>query len=81
MATNPLAGARDPASVARELNAQIFVLEARLDDESFLSRNPERHLIGLMCECGCMEIVTSTRARYEKNGGAWLEGHEPRARP
>jgi hypothetical protein len=59
------------------VNAHILALEARLDDESFLARDPNRYLIGLCCECGCMGIVTSTRSEYEDNNGAWLEGHGP----
>lgn len=65
----------DAAALAREVNSHILALETRLDDESFLARDPGRHLIGLLCECGCMGIVAATRVRYEENGGAWLKGH------
>jgi hypothetical protein len=58
------------------VNAQILALEARLDDESFLARDPRRYRIGLFCECGCMGLVASTRVQYEENGGAWLPGHK-----
>jgi hypothetical protein len=58
------------------VNGQILALEARLDDESFLARDPDRYLIGFFCECGCMGIVSSTRVEYEENGGALLEGHK-----
>jgi len=58
------------------VNAHILSLEVRLDDESFLARDPNRHLIGFLCECGCMGVAASTRAEYEERGGAWLEGHE-----
>jgi len=65
----------DKPALAREVNAHILALEARLEDEAFLARDPTRHLIGFFCECGCMTIVAATRAEYEKRGGAWLEGH------
>lgn len=68
---------RDKPNLAREVNAHILALEARLDDESFLARDPYRHLIGFFCECGCGQLVALTRADYEANGGAWLEGHGP----
>jgi hypothetical protein len=66
---------RAKAGLSREVNTHILALEARLDDEAFLARDPTRHLIGFLCECGCMRIVASTRAGYEERGGAWLEGH------
>jgi hypothetical protein len=47
-----------------------------LDDESFLARDPSQHLIGFLCECGCLGIVAKTRSEYESKGGAWIEGHE-----
>jgi hypothetical protein len=70
----------DRAGLSREVNVHILALEARLDDESFLARDPTRHLIGFLCECGCMAIVAATRAKYEKHGGAWLEAHKPGGR-
>jgi hypothetical protein len=62
------------------VNAHIFALEARLDDASFLARDPDRHLIGLLCECGCMGIAAVTRADYEQQGGAWKDDHRPEPR-
>jgi hypothetical protein len=59
------------------VNAHILALEAHLDDESFLARDPERHLTGLLCECGCMGIVAATRSDYEPQGGAWKDDHRP----
>ena len=55
----------------------ILALEVHLDDESFLARDPDRHLIGFFCECGCGRSVAMTRSDYETNGGAWVEGHSP----
>jgi hypothetical protein len=33
--------------------------------------------VGFPCECGCLEVVTMTKAQYQALGGAWLEGHRP----
>lgn len=68
-------------ALAREVNGRILALEARLDDESFLARDPNRHLIGFFCECGCGQAVAVTRVAYEANGGAWAEGHRPERSP
>jgi hypothetical protein len=78
MASYPLGGdaGQDRAGIAWEVNRRILELEARLDDESFLARDPSQHLIGFLCECGCLGIVAKTRSEYESKGGAWIEGHE-----
>jgi hypothetical protein len=62
----------DAAYAAREANAYILVLEERL-----VPRGREEHEIGFFCECGCLGVVTMTRAEYEAGGGAWLDGHGP----
>lgn len=67
----------DLGALAREVNGNILALEARLDDESFLARDPNRYLIGLFCECGCGQTVAVTRTAYDANGGAWAPGHGP----
>ena len=54
-------------------HAHIFALEERLD-----VRERDEPEIGLFCECGCLEVVTVTRTRYEAAGGAWLDGHKPK---
>jgi hypothetical protein len=59
------------------VNAEILALEARLDDATFVARDPNRYLIGLLCECGCMGIAPTARADYERDGGAWARGHQP----
>ena len=41
-------------------------------------RHPEardEHLVGFLCECGCLETATLTVAEYEAAGGAWCAGH------
>lgn len=63
------------ARVAREANGYILALEERLTPSVGADR-AERE-IGLFCECGCVQVVTMTSARYEAAGGAWLDGHEP----
>jgi hypothetical protein len=68
---------RHLGALAREVNAQILALEARLDDESFLARDPSQYRIGLFCECGCGQAVATTRIEYETNGGVWIAGHRP----
>lgn len=70
----------DRGALAREVNGHILGLEARLDDERFLARDPDQYLIGMFCECGCGGMVAVTRADYETNGGVWIEGHKPAGR-
>ena len=65
------------AQIAREANAQILELEARLGEVSAHER--DRDSIRLFCECGCMAIVTTTRSRYDAIGGAWVKSHQPPA--
>lgn len=65
------------AEIAREVNTHILALDARIHEISVHGHKPGEDPIGLFCECGCMASVASTRAEYERNGGVWLEGHEP----
>ena len=58
------------AQAASDTNAHILALEATLGGR-------EGREIGFFCECGCLEVVTMTRAEYEAAGGARLEGHAP----
>jgi hypothetical protein len=37
----------------------------------------DQHLVGFLCECGCMDTATLTPAEYEAAGGAWCAGHKP----
>ena len=70
-AANPTLSLTD---VAREANAHILEQEARLHP---LPRDEGE--VGLLCECGCLAVVVSTRTTYAAAGGAWLKGHEPSA--
>ena len=33
------------------------------------------HAYGFVCECGCEQVVKLTLGEYDREGGAWLEGH------
>jgi hypothetical protein len=66
------------AEIAKYANAHILAVDARFRDVTVHALVPEEEPIGLFCECGCMGRVASTRTEYERNGGAWLEGHEPK---
>jgi hypothetical protein len=60
--------ARAHTASARALNMQIWrlagMLPGGLEQE-----------YGFACECGCREIVRSPASEWERDGGAWLEGH------
>ena len=30
-----------------------------------------------VCECGCDQVVKISLPEYDREGGAWLEGHKP----
>jgi hypothetical protein len=66
------------AEIAREANAYALALDASLYEMTVHALGPDPEPIGLFCECGCLGRVASTRTEYESNGGAWLEGHEPK---
>jgi hypothetical protein len=57
---------------AKSANAQFLALAEELHVEA-----RDEHLIGFLCECGCMETATLTAAEYETAGGAWCAGHKP----
>lgn len=65
------------AELAREVNGHILAQEARLNEISVHAVAAEQDVIRLFCECGCMGVLSVTRAEYDRDGGAWLEGHEP----
>lgn len=67
----------DVEGLAREANAHILALEARIREMGLRTRPPGEDLIGLLCECGCLDIVSMNRNDYEAQGGAWIEGHKP----
>ena len=66
----------DAAELAREVNASILALEARVREMGLRAR-PDELLVGLLCECGCMGIAAATPNDYDRDGGVWLEGHKP----
>jgi hypothetical protein len=65
----------NPAKIARETNAHILALAERFGEVSAHSRDGD--LIDLVCECGCLATVVTTRSQYEAVGGAWIESHNP----
>jgi hypothetical protein len=66
------------AEIAKDANAHILALDARFREVTAHALIQDEEPISLFCECGCMGRVASTRTEYERNGGAWLEGHEPK---
>jgi hypothetical protein len=66
------------AEIAREANAHILARDANMYEIVVHALGPDSEPIDLFCECGCMGRVASTRTEYARNGGAWLEGHEPK---
>lgn len=65
----------NPAQIARETNAHILALDERFGEVSAHARAGD--LIELVCECGCLATVITTRSQYEAAGGAWLDSHKP----
>lgn len=57
---------------AKQANRHLFdLVERQHADER------EQHLVGFLCECGCMDTATLTAVEYEAAGGAWCAGHKP----
>lgn len=63
----------EAAARAKAANHHIFALEELLP-ASVRSARADRE-IGLFCECGCLQVVTMTRADYDAAGEALLQGH------
>jgi hypothetical protein len=61
----------DPARV-EGLNKQIRHLADLLPG----AKDPN-HLYGFSCECRCGKIVAMSAADFDRQGGAWAEGHRP----
>jgi hypothetical protein len=55
---------------AKRANAHLLGLAEPLHENA-----REEHLIGFLCECGCMDTATVTAVEYETAGGAWRAGH------
>ena len=72
MDDKPPESRRHAAQAASAANSHILALEDLL-----APRGRDEQEIGFFCECGCLEVVTMTRAEYEAAGGALLEGHQP----
>jgi hypothetical protein len=39
------------------------------------------HEYGFSCECGCGELVQLSAAEFDREGGAWLDGHRDAEKP
>jgi hypothetical protein len=63
----------DRTWIAREANAHIREMASALD--ALVASDRE---IGFFCECGCLETAATTLAKYNSEGGAWIEGHAPK---
>jgi hypothetical protein len=61
----------EPAKV-KALNNQIRLLAERLP-----GKDDPNHKYGFSCECGCGQIVPLSTAEFDREGGAWAEGHRP----
>jgi len=59
---------------ARALNMQI----RRLAD---MLPGGLEHEYGFSCECGCRGIVRLPATEFDREHGAWLEGHQAGERP
>jgi hypothetical protein len=35
------------------------------------------HAYAFVCECGCEQTVKLTLPEYDRQGGAWVDGHKP----
>jgi hypothetical protein len=54
------------------LNQQIRYMASLLPG----AKNPH-HVYGFSCECGCGKIVPLSATEFDRQGGAWTEGHRP----
>jgi hypothetical protein len=55
---------------AEKLNQQIRRIAQLLPHE-------EGHRYAFTCECGCGGTASSTAEEFDRNGGAWTNGHRP----
>ena len=61
----------DPERV-RALNQQIRLLADKLPGAT-----DPNHVYGFSCECGCGKIVALSALEFDRQGGAWADGHRP----
>jgi hypothetical protein len=63
------------ADSAKAFNRQLRTTLRALgvgDDDDFLQ--------AFVCECGCEQVAKMGLVDYDRDGGAWLEGHRPAGR-
>jgi hypothetical protein len=61
------------AEAARAFNQQIRQIAATLAGQAGSGHEYAR----FVCECGCRQTVELMVSEYDRQGGAWLEGHRP----
>ena len=59
--------------IAKALNQEIRRIAETLADPGG-DDNP----YAFVCECGCGQTVMISLDQFDREGGAWLEGHKPR---
>jgi hypothetical protein len=59
-----------------ERGAQAFNQQLRQTAAVLAGRAGGGHEYALVCECGCGQTVEFTLHEYDRQGGAWVEGHE-----
>ncbi len=60
----------DPEQI-KKFNRQIRQIAAMIPGGA------EAHKYAFTCECGCDETVRLSASEYDRDGGAWAEGHKP----
>jgi hypothetical protein len=62
------------AEAAERFNQQLRVTAAAI-----VGQAATEHEYGFCCECGCGGTVALTLSQYDRQGGARLQRHEPKA--
>lgn len=57
---------------ARRANRHLAHLAERLHPDW-----RDEHLVGFLCECGCMATAALAVAEFDACDGAWCAGHKP----
>jgi hypothetical protein len=60
------------AEAAKSFNQKLRATAAALG-----AQRESEHQYSFACECGCGETVQLTLGEYDRQGGAWLDGHKP----
>jgi hypothetical protein len=57
--------------------AQAFNRQLRQTAAVLAGQAGGGHAYAFLCECGCEQTVNLTLPEYDRQGGAWVEGHKP----